>query len=707
MTDCRATILDPDVEADRERLAELQDDPGIEIIDRVAEQSSALRCLLPKPDSEVLTEPHRWAYYPWRRTLVSILGPAGYRRLRSDRNRNLISTAEQDRLQTLTVGVVGLSVGHAIAYALAAQGLCGRLRLADFDTLDLSNLNRVAATLFDLGENKAKVAARRIAELDPYLPVDVLTTGVDRDNVAAFLADLDVVVEECDSLDMKMLVRESAREHRLPVLMATSDRGLVDVERFDLEPQRPVFHGLLPDVDSDHLAALTSEQKIPYVLRMIDAGSLSARGAASLIEVGHTLSTWPQLAGDVELGGSAIAEAVRRIGLGEPLSSGRVRVDVGAALDDLHDPLSTANSGRDAEPDDVDLTPSPTNLLSAVVTAAARAPSGGNVQPWRIEADTEQVVIDLDPNFTSSMDVGFRGSAVAVGAAAFNAQVAAAAHQALGRVEFIADDRTPLRATVCLNGGTDTGLAALYPAILDRETNRRLGAPRAIDAATVTALKSAARHAGTAVHLLSDRARLERAAEIFAAADRIRYLTPHLHAEMMSELRWPGDDAPDWGIDVRSLELAPAQLLILDILRRPDVMAKLTEWDAGTALGSDARTRVLSSSALAVVTVRGRSLVDYAWAGATVAETWVAAQQRGLAVQPISPVFLYAHTDTELRKLSPGFADDLRTLQSDFAALLDTDDGEAHALVLRLSYAPPASTRSRRRALYRDDFALR
>ena len=91
--------------------------------------------------------------------------------------RHLITTDEQDRLGALRIGVIGQSAGHAIAYALAAQGLCGELRLADFDRLELTNLNRVPATVFDLGENKATVAARRIAELDPYLCVRVMTSG--------------------------------------------------------------------------------------------------------------------------------------------------------------------------------------------------------------------------------------------------------------------------------------------------------------------------------------------------------------------------------------------------------------------------------------------------------------------------------------------------------------------------------------------------
>ncbi len=46
--------------------------------------------------------------------------------------------------------------------------------MADFDKIELSNLNRVPVGVFDIGLNKAMIAARRIAELDPYLAVDAI-----------------------------------------------------------------------------------------------------------------------------------------------------------------------------------------------------------------------------------------------------------------------------------------------------------------------------------------------------------------------------------------------------------------------------------------------------------------------------------------------------------------------------------------------------
>jgi molybdopterin/thiamine biosynthesis adenylyltransferase len=697
---CNGIVLNTDDPVDTVLLAELRADERIDFIDNVRQQQAVLQRLRPPPPSDVTAEPTRWIYYPWRRTVISVLGPRAFRLVRLDRNRNLITAAELDRLGRLRIGVVGMSVGHAIAYTLAAQGLCGELRLTDFDALELSNLNRVPATVFDLGVNKAVVCARRIAELDPYLPVTVAPTGITPHTVGDFLDGLDIVIEECDSLDAKVLIREVARVRRLPVLMATSDRGLLDVERFDIEPSRPIMHGLLGDVDTARLAGLSNADKLPYALRMTDATQVSSRMAASLIEVGKTLSTWPQLSSEVALNASVVAEAVRRIGLREKLPSGRVRIDTAALLDALDepvvtplDPLATAEPAEGVEP---------TGTTEIVAAAAARAPSGGNAQPWHIEARDGSVGIRLAPEHTTTMDVQYRASAVALGAATFNARVAAAAHGLVGDVDFQPEDEaSPLSAIVQLAAGDAPELTAMYDAMLRRETNRRRGDRVSVPAHTLELLGAAALSEGARLQILSEPAELDRAATTLAAADRIRYLTPRLHAEMFAELRLPGDPAPDSGIDVRSLELDPADVVMLDILRRSEVMANLAAWDAGTALGDDTYDRVTASAAVGVISVSGHSLTDYARGGSAAESVWITAQQHGLAVQPVSPPFLYAHGDEDLRELSPAFAGDLGDLQYNFRKLANTGASESQVLVLRFSRAPRPSVGSRRRGLHR------
>lgn len=692
----RAVVLDESEPAHVQTLARLRADSGIEFLDPLPAGGGT---------------PTRWVYYAWRRAVVRVPEPGLFRRERLDRNRNLVTLDEIATLGTLRIGVVGLSVGHAIAHTLAAEGLCGALRLADFDELELSNLNRVPATVFDLGVNKAVACARRIAELDPYLPVEVVTEGVTADTVDAFLDGVDIVVEECDSLDIKVLVRQAARAQKVPVLMATSSGGLLDVERFDLEPDRPVFHGLLGDVDAATLARLSSKDKVPHVLRVIDATALRPRMQASLIEVGTSLTTWPQLSSEVAIGAATVAEAVRRIGLGEDLGSGRVRVDVPALLDDVHDPSPPPGDRGDATlsaaaADD----PAPrapgaagTDAMTAIAAAAVRAPSGGNTQPWQVEVGDTTLTVRLDTDLTSTMDVGYRASAVAVGAATFNARVAASAHGLRADVTFETFEQgpqgPPLTATVRTAPGQEPELARLYDGMLRRETNRHTGERAEIDDETVDALTRVAESEGARLHLVTGTEDIRRIASVLGDADRIRYLTPALHAEMIRELRWPGDPDPHTGIDIATLELDPADTVFLDILRSGPVMAHLAAWGAGSALGDTTRGAVASASAVAAVTVRGDTLADYARGGAAMEAVWVRAQEHGLAVQPISPAFLYARDRRELDALSPAFTQRLADLQYSLQASIGVDSDESLILILRVFRGPRPSAPSRRRKI--------
>lgn len=414
-----------------------------------------------------------------------------------------------------------------------------------------------------------------------------------------------------------------------------------------------------------------------------------------MLEVGRTIATWPQLAGDVIVGAAAVAEAVRRIGLGEPLPSGRVRVDLGEVLAELREPARRPESPAE---DTAETAPGRGTPVQVVAEMAARAPSGGNAQPWRIDYDDRALTVSIAPERSATVDVGYRSSAVAVGAAMFNARVAAAAHGILGPVDWSEEaDGDPLRGVLHFADGDAPDLAALSAPMAARETNRRIGTGEPLDDETVRALCSAAHREGAGLTVLTGAEQLTRAAAILAACDRIRFLTPVLHEEMRTEVRWPGDPDPDSGIDVRTLELDPADEAALEILRRPEVMDLLAGWDVGGALGEGTRTRVLSSSAIGVVTTDGGSLRDYARGGSAAEAVWIEANRRGLAVHPCSPLFVHARTTAERHALSPQFADGLDMLAYDFSDLVAPAPDQMTVIVLRISHAAPPTVRSRRR----------
>ncbi|MFI7006455.1 ThiF family adenylyltransferase [Streptomyces sp. NPDC050145] len=273
-----------------------------------------------------------WAWYPWSGRLVHVLPREEFRRVRTDRNRGKIATAEQQGLLTRRIGVVGLSVGNSAALTCAMEGVAGSFRLADFDTLGLSNLNRLRAGVHHLGLPKTVLCARQMYEIDPYLDIELWHEGLTEDTIDAFFgtADrpLDLVIEECDTPWVKTATREHARRRGVPVVMDTNDRGLLDVERFDLEPDRPLFHGRGGNLTAEEVRRLAPADSLAYLLRICDESRLSPAMQDAVGLIGRTLSSWPQLASGVTLGGALVTDAARRILLGAPVPSGRYYADL-------------------------------------------------------------------------------------------------------------------------------------------------------------------------------------------------------------------------------------------------------------------------------------------------------------------------------------------------------------------------------------------
>jgi hypothetical protein len=274
-----------------------------------------------------------WVYYPWCKTMVHLLDEAEFITVRTNRNQLKITKAEQETLRSKTIGVIGLSVGQSIALTLVMERTCGNIRLADFDTLELSNVNRIRTGIKHLGLSKVVIAAREIAEMDPFINVEIFDKGIQPDNIQQFLtgngtAKLDILVEVCDGLDMKIFSRNAAKELQIPVVMDTNDRGMLDIERFDLEPERSIMHGLLEGIPTDDLGSLSPEQRTGLILKIVGAATISNRLKLSIGELQKTIGSLPQLASSVVLGGAVTTDVCRRILLNELTVSGRYYVDL-------------------------------------------------------------------------------------------------------------------------------------------------------------------------------------------------------------------------------------------------------------------------------------------------------------------------------------------------------------------------------------------
>lgn len=281
-----------------------------------------------------------WVYYPWLNRVVHVPPKDEYRALRTSRNRNLITAAEQKRLYGATLLVIGMSVGSNVVEALVSQGVGGKLILVDMDMIEPSNLNRIRSPYHHVGLHKVEAISRKAWEIDPYLDIVGCRDGLTEENLPQILKEHapDVIVDEMDELRMKVLLREAAQKHGLPVVMAADDGddSLLDIERYDQDPGTEVFGGRIPqDVIARIKEHQLSRPEIGAAIGkyFVGADNIPLRMYQSLGEVGKTLPSWPQLGGAAALSGVSLTYVIRKIILGEKVRSGRHLISLDEKLD--------------------------------------------------------------------------------------------------------------------------------------------------------------------------------------------------------------------------------------------------------------------------------------------------------------------------------------------------------------------------------------
>ncbi len=654
-----------------------------------------------------------WVFYPWTRRLVRVLPRDELRFLRSDRNRYKITPAEQEALRARRVGVVGLSVGRAAALTLAQEGVGGHFALADFDTLAVSNMNRLRGGVHDLGLRKTVLAAREMYEMDPYLSVELFSQGLDPDNVDAFLVDadgrkLDLLVEECDDLFIKVRVRERARALGIPVVMETSDRGLIDVERFDLEPSRPVFHGLIGDVRAESLRGLSTRDKVPYVLRILDDEALSPRMRATLVEIEESVSTWAQLASAIALGSALVTDVARRVLLGQMSRSGRFYVDLERLVCDetappmrapppLVEPVAPeALAERTAPP----VEGTGRALWRALVGHAILAPSPSNAQGWRFVAGDDRLRCRVDPARSwTSFDLDFTASLAALGAAVENIDLAAGSVGLRAEVDVLPDAADPLVACdVALRPGG--ARSPLLDQVARRVTNRRVPPRRPIADADLDALSAAAAEAGARLLIVPSEAGVREAAALLADMDRVTMLDRRLHGEFIAELRWGRAQVERLrdGLDVETLELSATDRAGLRVVSNPETVQLVAALGGGGAFGAMTRKWTLASGAVALLTMGGEGRRRFFDGGRALQRVWLTATARDVAIQPMTGLtYALARFAQEPAWFTPAQRPQMAALGERYRRLFPATEGDAQILLFRLMYADAPSARSLRR----------
>jgi len=274
-----------------------------------------------------------WVYYPWSQQLVHILSEEDFISLRTIRNRDLITSEEQKILYDYPVACVGMSVGSASALSLVLSGISKHIKVADGAVISGSNLNRIMTGISSVGDEKALIVARMLYEMNPFIEVGRYPK-VTKDSITELFDKpwrIKAVVDEIDDLEIKIRLRLEARKRHLPVFMATelADSVMLDVERFDLEPNRPLFHGMIPGIEElVEKKDMNHREWMKHAARIIGTSNMPLNMQQSLLKIGSSIVTHPQLGSTVMMTGGVTTYAIKQAALGKPMPSSRKTISL-------------------------------------------------------------------------------------------------------------------------------------------------------------------------------------------------------------------------------------------------------------------------------------------------------------------------------------------------------------------------------------------
>ncbi len=125
----------------------------------------------------------------------------------------------QEKLRRAKVFVAGAGgLGSPVSTYLAVAGV-GKIILADFDSVDLSNLNRqFLHHEKDIGREKIKSAEEKLLSMNPEIKVETIREKITDENAGSIVPPCDLIIDALDNFDTRHVLNRLAVERNIPLI---------------------------------------------------------------------------------------------------------------------------------------------------------------------------------------------------------------------------------------------------------------------------------------------------------------------------------------------------------------------------------------------------------------------------------------------------------------------------------------------------------
>ena len=187
----------------------------------------------------------------------------------------------QEKLLAARVLIIGLGgLGSPVAMYLAAAGV-GHLVLADFDSVDLSNLQRqIVHNSERIGVNKAESAAQTLRALNPDIALTVITQALEQEELEREVQQATLVLDCTDNFTTRFAINAACVALQTPLVSGAAIRLEGQLAVFDLRQAASPCYACLYEPNEDDRTCATNGVLAPLVGVV---GSLQALEAIKLI----------------------------------------------------------------------------------------------------------------------------------------------------------------------------------------------------------------------------------------------------------------------------------------------------------------------------------------------------------------------------------------------------------------------------------------
>jgi molybdopterin/thiamine biosynthesis adenylyltransferase len=154
---------------------------------------------------------------------------------------------KQLKIKQSTVFIAGAGgLGSPVSIYLAVAGV-GNIRICDFDSPDMSNLNRqILHDQTRIGTNKAVSAKMTLERLNPEITVTSFSDKIVEDNVDRLVGDADIILDCMDNFPTRFLLNECAIRKNIPLVYG-SIWGMDGRLSFIQSPETPCLRCIFPE----------------------------------------------------------------------------------------------------------------------------------------------------------------------------------------------------------------------------------------------------------------------------------------------------------------------------------------------------------------------------------------------------------------------------------------------------------------------------